>query len=310
MSLTVSAVVCTHDLGRWDVLLRAVDSLRAQSVPPLEVLVVVDHNSELLDRVCSERDDVVATENRHELGLSGARNTAVASARGDLIAFLDDDAEAGPDWLELLVRACADECVLGAGGRVEPRWLGRRAHWFPDEFLWVIGCTYRGLPTTSAPVRNLYGGCFCIRRSVFDRVGGFRSELGRVGSNRMGCEETELCIRAARDADGSHFWYEPRAVILHDVPAERTTWRYFRSRCFAEGVSKARLSRLVGRGSALSTERAYVRRTLTLGVLRGIRDAAAAHDSAGLLRAGAIVAGLAVTAAGYAREVLSAAWRE
>jgi GT2 family glycosyltransferase len=287
---------------RWPALERAVRSLDEQTLAPLEVLVVVDHNGPLLERVRRELPTVVALENRHEQGLSGARNTGIEAARGDLVAFLDDDATAGPDWLELLAGVCDDPQVLGAGGRVLPRWLGSRPPWFPAEFLWVVGCTYEGVPKHPSRVRNLYGGCFCIRRDIVTRIGGFRSELGRVGSNRMGCEETELCIRAEAASGGAGFWYEPAAVIVHDVPAERERWSYFRSRCFAEGLSKARLARLVGPGRGLSSERAYVRHALPAGVVGGVAAALSGRDPAGLGRAAAIVAGLVVTAAGYARE--------
>jgi hypothetical protein len=120
----------------------------------------------------------------------------------------------------------------------------------------------------------------------------------------MGCEETELCIRAARESGGRSFWYEPAAVIVHDVPAERTSWTYFGSRCFAEGVSKARLARLVGPSSGLSTERTYVRRALPGGAARGLIGSLSGSDRWGVGRATAISAGLAVTVAGYLWEFL------
>jgi glucosyl-dolichyl phosphate glucuronosyltransferase len=305
MELSVSAVVCTHDLDRWDALTRAVESLRRQTSAPLEVVVVVDNNPGLLERVATELPHVTAVANAHASGLSGARNTGVTQTTGDLIAFLDDDAEAAGDWLERLVATFSNESVLGSGGRVVPRWLGERPRWFPEEFLWVVGCTYKGVPSTSTRVRNLYGGCFCVRRTVFEQVGGFRSELGRVGSDGMGCEETEFCIRATADNRAAGFWYEPAALITHDVPASRVTWRYFRSRCFSEGVSKARLARLVGADAGLSTERTYVRRTLPAGVAHGLLAMVKRADLAEGAQAGAIVAGLAFTAAGYLRELLA-----
>jgi glucosyl-dolichyl phosphate glucuronosyltransferase len=299
---SLSVIVCTHDDRRWDSLLRAVESLRTQTRSVDEIIVVVDNNPVLLERVRSNLEDVVAVENRRSAGLSAARNAGVEVARGALLAFLDDDASAAPDWIERLVRACAKPDVLGAGGRVVPRWLAGRPAWFPDEFLWVVGCTYKGVPTRPARVRNLYGGCFCIRREVLDRTGGFRTELGRVGANRMGCEETELCIRAARQWPGRSFRYEPDAVIEHEVTGERARWSYFRSRCFAEGVSKARLARVVGPGPGLSTERSYVARTLPSGIVRHVTSSVARFEPAGITRAGAIAAGLAITAAGYASE--------
>jgi len=298
----LSVIVCTHDERRWDALSRAVASLRAQTRHVDEIIVVVDNNPALLARVRSELTDVVAVENSQSAGLSAARNAGVEVARGTLLAFLDDDAVAAPDWIERLARACAEPDVLGAGGRVIPRWLDARPSWFPDEFLWVVGCTYKGVPTRPARVRNLYGGCFCIHREVVDRIGGFRTELGRVGANRMGCEETELCIRAARLWPGQGFRYEPDAVIEHEVTGERASWSYFRSRCFAEGVSKARLARVVGPGPGLSTERSYVARTLPSGIVRYVTSSLSGRESAGITRAAAIAAGLAVTAAGYASE--------
>jgi GT2 family glycosyltransferase len=274
--------------------------VKAQTPQVDEVIVVVDHNPDLFRRVGTELSGVLAVENSYQRGLSGARNTAVETARGSLVAFLDDDATAAPDWLAILARACRDPVVLGAGGRVLPNWLGPRPVWFPDEFLWVLGCTYRGIPERAATVRNLYGGCFCIRRSVLAEVGGFRVELGRVGSNGMGCEETELCIRAARQRPGQVFRYEPEAIIRHEVPRERATWSYFRSRCFAEGVSKARLTQIVGAQSGLSSERSYAARTLPLGAVRELTRAIAQGKPAHASRAGAIAAGLSFTAAGYA----------
>jgi hypothetical protein len=82
------------------------------------------------------------------------------------------------------------------------------------------------------------------------------------------------------------------------VPAARARWGYFRSRCYNEGRSKALVARLVGAHDGLATERSYTLRTLPQGVAGGLADALGG-DGAGLLRAGAIIAGLLITAAGY-----------
>src|SRR5439155_542168 len=76
-----------------------------------------------------------------------ARTTGIDRAdRGDVIAFLDDDAVAEPDWLETMLRAYGDGSVMAVGGRIEPLWAAGRPGWFPPEFDWVVGCTYVGLP--------------------------------------------------------------------------------------------------------------------------------------------------------------------
>lgn len=292
-------IICAFTEERWQDTLAAVESIRRQRLPACEVILVIDHNARLFERARTHIPGVTVIENSEPRGLSGARNSGIAVAQGDLIAFLDDDAEAEPDWLERLGRCCQDPQVLGAGGIVEPRWLCKRPAWFPKEFYWVVGCSYQQLPDAPTAVRNPYGGCTSIRREVFETVGGFRVGIGRVGSRPMGGEETELSIRATQRWPERVFLFDPHARIHHRIPAQRATWRYFRARCYAEGLSKAIVSRYVGAKDGLSSEKAYTRRTLPRGILRGVGDALLRRDASGLLRAGAILAGLAMTVTGY-----------
>jgi GT2 family glycosyltransferase len=296
--MTTSVVICAYADERWDELGLAVESVRRQTVAPLEVIVAVDHNPMLLERARSGLPGVKVVENHEARGLSGARNSGIAPARGDVVAFLDDDAVAEPEWLERLAPFYRDPRVVGVGGAIVPRWLDGRPAGFPREFEWVVGCSYEGLPTAPTAVRNLIGANMSLRRDVFERVGGFRSGIGRVGRLPQGCEETELCIRASQRMAGAVFIYEPEARVAHSVPAARATWSYFCRRCFAEGLSKAQVSGWTSRGVALASERSYVRRTLPAGVRRGFADALRG-DASGLSRAAAIITGLAITSAGY-----------
>ncbi len=300
-SLSVSVIICAYTEARWHDLVAAVESLHMQSAPPQEIILVVDHNQQLLERAQKQFADVMVIENREAQGLSGARNSGVAIAQADLIAFLDDDATAEPDWLMWFVQSFEDSNVLGVGGTVEPEWLSTQPHWFPHEFYWVVGCTYQDVPATPIVVRNPYGGCACYRREMFERVGGFRTDMGRIGTLPMGCEETELCIRASQYWPQKIFLYEPRAKIHHHIPSARATWRYFRSRCFAEGLSKARVSQYVGAKDGLATERNYIVQMLFRAVTRGMIRGIAHFDRAEFARAGVVIVGLAVTTFGYAR---------
>jgi GT2 family glycosyltransferase len=215
------------------------------------------------------------------------------------LVFLDDDAAAQPDWLAQLLQPYQDERVAGVGGAILPVWQSGQPAWFPDEFLWVVGCTYRGVPTHPAQVRNLIGANMSFRRQVFSAAGLFLNDMGRLGALPMGCEETELCLRAARAMPETGFIYQPAAVVRHHVPAARATWRYFFARCFAEGRSKAQVARLAGGRRGLESERRYTLYTLPRGVLLGLYRALRHGEASGLGRAFAIAAGLALTTAGF-----------
>ncbi len=295
----ISVIICTYTENRWNEFIAAVRSVQQQTLPPGEIIVVVDHNQDLLKRVQENVPGVVVVGNIEAQGLSGARNSGIAVAKGQIVTFLDDDALASPDWLMMLNEAFSDSKVLGAGGPVIPLWLDNEPSWLPEEFHWVVGCTYLGLPQTIKIIRNPIGANMSFRREVFNMVGGFRSGIGRVGTRPLGCEETELCIRARQCCPHYVFLYQPQASVLHRVPANRTCWRYFCSRCYSEGLSKAIISRYVGVRDSLASERAYTLRTLPYGILRGLTDTLIHHDQTGLARAGAILAGLAVTTAGY-----------
>jgi hypothetical protein len=184
-----------------------------------------------------------------------------------------------------------DTDVLGVGGRIDAVWAGGRPSWFPEEFDWVVGCSYRGLPTAASPVRNLIGCNMSFRRHVFDEIGVFK--LG------YGCDETEFCLRLGARWPDKRLVYEPEAVVAHRVSASRHEFRHFRERCYFEGGSKAVVTWLHPVRQGLSSERAYTLRTLPRGVVLNVMDAALRRRAGGLARAAAIVAGLGFTTAGY-----------
>lgn len=295
-----SVIICAYSAERYDDLMGAVRSAQRQTLPPREIIVVIDHNRELLRRVQVDMPGVTVLENAGRQGLSAARNTGLTVATGSLVAFMDDDAIAAPDWLQRLSEAYANPHVIGAGGAILPMWPGGdRPAWFPEEFNWVVGCTYHGLPRTTTPVRNLIGCNMSFRRQVFEAVGGFRTSIGRIGKHPIAGEETEFCIRATQHWPTKIWLYKPDAVVHHRVSQERTRWVYYSRRCYAEGLSKALVSEFVGTGDGLASERRYTFRTLPSGVVKGLEDLTFRGDAAGAGRSAAIAVGLAITTAGY-----------
>ena len=288
--MNASVIICAHTEQRWPNLVEAVRSVEDQRRSAHEIVVVIDHNPSLYERARAAFESAHVVENRAARGLGGARNSGVEQATGDIVAFIDDDAVASPEWLGRLLGGYADPSVVGVGGAIEADWEHARPAWYPREFDWTIGCSYVGMPESSHTVRNLIGCNMSYRRDAVKAAGGFR--LG------YGCDETEFCIRVSRLLPWSRLLYDPDARVRHHVPRSRGTLKHFMTRCYFEGGSKAVVTRLAGPASGLASERTYVRKTLPAGVRLGLRDASRG-DRDGLLRAGAIVLGLGATSMGY-----------
>jgi glycosyltransferase involved in cell wall biosynthesis len=111
-----SVVICALSERRWQELEAAIGSVRRQTRPTRKVTVVIDQNEELLARARSAWPDVSVVPNEHRRGLSGARNTGASIAHGDVVALLDDDAQADQRWRERLAAAYEDSRILAVGG--------------------------------------------------------------------------------------------------------------------------------------------------------------------------------------------------
>ena len=301
--LGVTVAICAYTEDRWQRLAETIDAVFRQTTPAGQVILVVDHAPGLFERARGSFPALEVVANHGRRGLSGARNTAVELARGEIVAFCDDDAVPAPNWIETLTEPFEDPSTIGTGGVAVPRWESREPRWMPPAFLWVVGCTYRGVPQTRMEIRNPIGTNMAFRRSVLFRAGGFSEGIGRVGRVPVGCEETEFSIRA-RSRCGGRIVHVPESRVTHYVTADRATWRYFRRRCWSEGLSKALVRQRVGSQAALASERRYTVETLIPALARDLNEALHGRFRS-LLRAGALAAGLAITSIGYASGVLA-----
>ena len=125
----VSVVVCAHRTDRYQDLIDAITSLKAQSYAKIEIIMVIDGNLELHEKIKNQANDsrIKVMLNEKNLGLSESRNRGVSRAKGDIIAFFDDDAIADEHWLEYTCQAFHDHPQAGViGGHIrlvppEPR---------------------------------------------------------------------------------------------------------------------------------------------------------------------------------------------
>jgi glycosyltransferase involved in cell wall biosynthesis len=295
---------------------RCVRSLSDGTVLPNETIVVVDSNPSVEAALREElAEKAVVIANRGS-GISEARNTGLALATGDIVAFVDDDADPEAHWLEALVAAFERRpTTVGIGGRVVPEYeLGSPR--LPPEVLWIVGCTYRGHRSDEGPITRPIGANMAFRANALSRVGGFPSSFGpnvaagtgarrRLAGKKTGSnEELALSVTLRRQFGGECLFYCPSACVKHFVPRSRLTARYLVSRCWVEGTTKADVTALHGR-AAMSDDQRYLVRVLLPGIASRLHTAVRQLDRSALLEAVILSAAAQVTVAGYVTRTLA-----
>lgn len=234
--MNVSVVVCT--LNRAALLPRLLQRLRPELGQDDEVIVVdngsTDDTGEVVARAAAGSPKLaIRYVAEPEQGLSHARNCGILEAKGEIVAFLDDDALPQPGWLAAHRRHYEQDARVGAvGGPIELLFEAERPSWLTGSFEQLLGRydlggeakVYGGLEGSHTPS----GGNMSFRRSALAEVGPFDVELGRSGDDFLAGEEYDLAHRLFRA--GWQAVYEPAAAARHLVPAERLRIRFFRQR--------------------------------------------------------------------------------
>ena len=244
--MEVSVVICVYAMDRYQSFVEAVESVLGQTHDSVEAVLIVDGNQEVYNRVkkrFGDRDDVVIHCNDENRGLSFSRTKGVELSSGEVIAFLDDDAIAEPDWIEILVDGYEQTDAIAVGGRMVPEWVAGRPSFLPEEFYWLIGANYEERLEPWSEVRNTLGSNMSFRRTVFKEVGGFDEGVGLTGNNQIQAEETEFAMRMY-DAFGKGMLYVPDAVVAHKVFDYRTKPGWLIRRAFWQGYSKRAVEEL------------------------------------------------------------------
>ncbi|NLW94746.1 MAG: glycosyltransferase [Chlamydiae bacterium] len=244
--IRISAVVPTRNrCGDLEVCL---GSLAAQNLPPDEYeIVVVDNGStdgtrEAIGRcIRAHQGRSIVCVGEPELGLGPARNAGIRASRGEIVAFIDDDASASPRWLASLLDVHARWNADIVGGRIVLDYSEERPAWLGGELeAWLSALDLGG---EARPVRypeQLFGANISFRRAWLDKTGGFDPALDRKGSSLASGGDTDLLWRMLRM--GARAVYEPEAVVTHRIPAERLTRGWFVRRMYQGGRSNLMIS--------------------------------------------------------------------
>lgn len=247
----ISAIICTHNRDTY--LGAAIDSLLAQDFPGSFEIVVVDNASS--DRTREVVEARLTNPNLKYVyepvtGLSVARNTGATTASAEILAYLDDDAVASPQWLRVLLEAYqSNEKLAIAGGKVTLIWPQgiTPPTWLSDELAGNLGYYDLGDSVVYITVPGLTprGLNYSIRRTFLEAIGGFDTNLGRVGKKLLSNEElhtTELAIK-----QGWQVAYLPTALVAHNVAPERVKRSWFIERSWWQGISECYREQLSGR---------------------------------------------------------------
>lgn len=263
--IDVSVIMSVFSIDRADDVVNCIESLKKQTLPPKEIVIAIDPNSTLVSYYTKRLGSSVKLVVSDVFGLSAARNMGVKSCTSDFLAFIDDDAVAEKNWLENLTSNFNNPLTIGVGGHIIPVWPDKRPAWLPEELYWTIGCSYKGLPIKKMPIRNPIGCNMAFRRRVFENVGFFRTDMGRVGCMLMSHDDTEFGMRVTATLAGSTIIYDPHAVVHHVVAPHRVCFTYVMRRSYAEGFSKA----FVLSGNQTSKEPLRTEKNYLLSLLRG-----------------------------------------
>ncbi|MBJ6751579.1 glycosyltransferase [Geomonas anaerohicana] len=240
----VSVVICTHN--RAELLRDSIAAVCNQDFPRSEYeVLVVDNNS--TDDTRQTTETLQATSPvpiryifEARQGLSFARNTGIRNAKGEIVAFVDDDIDAEQGWLRAICEAFDDKTVACAGGPIRPVWPGERPQWLTRDWEGYLTINEFEAAAESGFFRGPsypWGANIAFRRSVFDHVGLFPQNLGRIGKKLLSNEELNIC-RSIEQA-GFTIKFAPAAVIHHKIAPERLTKQWFWHRSYYQGVSDA-----------------------------------------------------------------------
>lgn len=212
-------------------------TLGDQDVDDFELIVVVDEDEsyfkeiEAMVKECDYPCKVVFNDDNQ--GLAHSRNLGIGYAKGEIFAFIDDDAEPHPQWIRTMVQNFEDSNVGGMAGDIIPKWMAEGMDWFPRELYWMISCSYSITPQERGEIDRGFGVDMAFSRSAIEKVGRFDKRFGITKKRWIGGEDTEMFIRVKMA--GYKVIFEPDMRVSHHIHPQRLQLNNLIKRAIAQG---------------------------------------------------------------------------
>ena len=240
--IQISVIVPTHN--RSEYLRNTIISLQEQNFPKDDYeIIVVDNNStddtsEVVEECNRKSKKEVVYVREQEIGLHNARHAGARAAKGEILAYVDDDVICDANWLFELIKPYIDSEVGCVGGKILPKWEAEPPEWV-NQYPSYLSLLDLGDEVKELKTPKIYGCNFSIRKSLLFEVGGFNPDA--FGDKKLiwyrGDGETGLLVKVL--SVGVKLIHTPYAIVWHVIPENRLTVRYFKKRSFIQGISSS-----------------------------------------------------------------------
>jgi len=242
-TIDLSIVICTYNRAQMlDDVLKGFSTLKHVQDMTYEVIIVDNNSSDNTRDIAEQWQAQKEFQLRYSMevrqGISHARNRAVSEARGDWLWFVDDDIYFDENWLQGVTDVIKNNPdAMAIAGKIILEFERPEPEWLPD-----IAYNYYGLTRFGDNPRWLKHGEYpiganvAIRKVVFECVGLFNSNLGRVGNSLISWDETEFFMRLYRS--GGQIIYTPHAIVRHRITKQQLSKLWLIRRMFSDGISQ------------------------------------------------------------------------
>jgi glycosyltransferase involved in cell wall biosynthesis len=240
----LSLVITSYTTERLNDIYELISSIKIQTYKNMETIFVVERSNELQDKINAFIADNSVTTlavvfSNEKLGLSAARNLGIKNAKGDIIAFVDDDVVLFPDWAKEMVKAFDKDSIIGVTGSAFPLWENDSLKWLPEEFYWLISCTAWTGWKEPRVVRGAFGSNMAFKREAFSDNCQFSLNAGFSDEHhdKPISEDIEFSLRL-RKKTKKNIIFSPYPCVWHRVISRRLSFKFIVQRAHHVGCTR------------------------------------------------------------------------